>query len=153
MLFAYQADAKYRRVPRRVERLPAPAPTDGAWNALDLPIDLAFLFHSSAADRIVAIYPSPAGPMESQLEFQFEGLGDNRLLKNVRELVPDVEALLLNRLRGRNLCYRTPIDECYRLVGLVRSHWRGISGGAELWQEVDRFFEALDRRAIQKASR
>jgi hypothetical protein len=37
-----------------------------------------------------------------------------------------------------------PIDECYRLVGLIRLNWRGLSGGSEVWEEVDKFFEQLE---------
>ena len=32
--------------------------------------------------------------------------------------------------------YIVPIDECYRLVGLIRMHWRGLSGGTEVWKEI-----------------
>ena len=33
-----------------------------------------------------------------------------------------------------------PIDDCYKLVGLVRSRWRGFTGGVELWDEIKAFF-------------
>jgi hypothetical protein len=36
-----------------------------------------------------------------------------------------------------------PIDECYKLVGLIRLHWRGLSGGMEVWEKVGQFFAAL----------
>ena len=45
------------------------------------------------------------------------------------ELEPDVEALLVNRMKGERAYYRAPIDECFKLVGLIRMHWRGLSGG------------------------
>ena len=35
----------------------------------------------------------------------------------------------------------------YGLVGLVRRHWRGFSGGAELWRQVEAFFTDLRARA------
>jgi hypothetical protein len=57
-------------------------------------------------------------------------------------LEPDVEALLVNRVGGQ-ACFRVPIDECYRLVGLIRAHWRGLSGGLEVWGQVERFFAGL----------
>ena len=63
------------------------------------------------------------------------------------ELLPDVEALLVYRLGHAERCYRIPIDECYRLVGLVRLHWRGLSGGSDVWEEVDKFFEELEAEA------
>jgi hypothetical protein len=62
-----------------------------------------------------------------------------------------VEALLANRVgtgRGANAEYFiAPIDECYKLVGLIRLHWRGLSGGTEVWREVGAFFSSLKQRA------
>jgi hypothetical protein len=43
--------------------------------------------------------------------------------------------------------YLAPIDECYRLVGLIRMHWKGLSGGREVWEHLGRFFADLNRRA------
>jgi hypothetical protein len=40
-----------------------------------------------------------------------------------------------------------PIDECYALVGLIRTRWRGLTGGTEVWKELGGFFEQLDRRS------
>ena len=40
-----------------------------------------------------------------------------------------------------------PIAECYKLVGLIRTRWRGFSGGREVWDDITRFFEELGRRA------
>jgi hypothetical protein len=59
----------------------------------------------------------------------------------------DVEALLVDRARGARRHWLVPIDECYALVGLIRTRWRGLTGGTEVWQEIARFFDALDRRA------
>jgi hypothetical protein len=39
------------------------------------------------------------------------------------------------------------IDECYNLVGLLRMHWRGISGGSEVWKEIERFFTELKKKS------
>jgi hypothetical protein len=62
-------------------------------------------------------------------------------------LAPDVEALLVNRARGARQHYLVPIDDCYALVGLIRTRWRGLTGGTEVWREIGTFFERLDRRA------
>ena len=43
--------------------------------------------------------------------------------------------------------YRVGIDRCYELVGLVRTHWRGFSGGQAVWDEIGRFFAGLKGRA------
>jgi len=29
-------------------------------------------------------------------------------------------------------------------VGLIRTHWRGLTGGKDVWQALPRFFEHLD---------
>ena len=105
VLFGYQAETKYRRVPRRIQSLPELVLTDAAWNALGVPIGLAFFFRDSAAKRIVAMYPSPAGPTESLLEFESwdELRRDNPVLGKLED---DVEALLINRVRDAAKYYR-----------------------------------------------
>jgi len=62
-------------------------------------------------------------------------------------LEPDVEALLVNRVNGARDFYRVSIDECYKLVGLIRLNWRGLSGGTEVWAEIARFFVRLQERS------
>jgi hypothetical protein len=107
---------------------------------------MAFFLHSSPAERVMAYYPSPMGPTESQLDLAAwaELAAANPIL---RSLVPDVEALLVNRVRGARQHWIVPIDECYALVGLIRGRWRGLTGGAELWQEIAKHFDRLDRRS------
>jgi hypothetical protein len=146
VLFSDPAAARYRRVPGRLRRLTDLRLTDTQWLGLDLPINLAFFVYRSAADRVVALCPSPGGPTESlpPPEAWEDLAADNPVL---RELEPDVEALLVNRLGAEPVYYRTGIDRCYELVGLVRTHWRGLSGGTAVWEEIDRFFAALRDRA------
>jgi hypothetical protein len=116
------------------------------WANLRLPVEMAFFFRNSEAERMVAYYPSPAGPTESLLDLEaWEQLeADNPVLGT---LVPDVEALLVNRVRGARGYYVVPIEDCYRLVALIRTNWRGLSGGSEVWEEIDRFFAGLTSRA------
>ena len=137
---------RYRRVPRRVQFLPDFRLTDARWEGLHLPIALAFFVFSTASQRVVALYPSPAGATESLLTLEaWEGLcEDNPIL---REFDPDVEALLVNRVGQAREHFRVPIDECYKLVGLLRSRWRGFSGGSEVWDAIGRFFTALRERS------
>lgn len=138
------AAGRWRLVRRRVERLVEFRLTDDEWQALGLPIDLAFLGWSSARGRVVALYPSPGGPVESSLALP---AWDRLVAGNPRlaGLQPDVEALLVNRAGGRRDHYLVSIDECYRLVGLMRRHWQGFGGGTEVQGQIDQFFAALDQ--------
>jgi hypothetical protein len=142
LLFADRADSRYRAVPRGVRRLDDFALSDGEWAALRLPIDMAFFYSSSIDQRVVAMYPGPAGATESLLDLQ----AWHRLVAGnpgLAGLAPDVEALLVNRVGGQGEYYRVPIDHCYALVGLIRRHWRGLSGGTEAWQAIGDFFARL----------
>lgn len=159
ILFSGQAGTKYRRVPRRILSLPDFRITDAQWEALMIPINMAFLFYSEPQQKIVALYPSPAGATESLLPLDSwaEIAGENPILNHME---PDVEALLVSRvdrMHGRSSAayYLAPIDECYKLVGLIRSNWRGFSGGAEVWEKIGGFFESLKRRAsvVNEAAR
>jgi hypothetical protein len=62
-------------------------------------------------------------------------------------LEPEVEALLVNRVRGARQAWIVPVDECFALVGLIRTRWRGLTGGADVWKELAEFFARLDRTA------
>jgi hypothetical protein len=54
-----------------------------------------------------------------------------------------VEALLVSRIGAAREYYRLGIDKCYELVGLIRTHWRGLSGGPAVWEAIQRFFAGL----------
>ena len=62
--------------------------------------------------------------------------------------VPDAEALIISRLGERPQYAIAPLDECYRLVGMIKSRWSGISGGPELTATVHEFFQALRGVAV-----
>jgi len=142
LLFSDRADGRYRTVPREVRRLDDVAISDREWAALRLPIDMAFFYRSSIDQRVVAIYPGPAGATESLLNHDaWQRLAASNPV--LVELAPDVEALLVNRVGGARDHYRVPIDHCYALVGLIRQRWRGLSGGAEAWQAIGDFFARL----------
>jgi hypothetical protein len=129
----------YRLIPDRVVALEDVGLDDQTWQSFGIPVEMAFFFHSSAAGRVVAFYPSPLGATESLLD-----LDDDRVLT---DLEPDVEALLVNRTRGRREHWIVPVDRCYELVGLVRTHWKGFGGGAEVWDALDGFFDKLRKEA------
>jgi Family of unknown function (DUF5947) len=127
----------YRLVPERRRRLDQRVLSDAAWEQLRLPVDLAFFLRSSAEERAMAFYPGPLGATECLLTIEIDALD---------ELEEDVEALLVNRAQGAREHWLVPIDDCFELVGLIRTHWRGLTGGSDVWREIAGFFEDLERR-------
>jgi hypothetical protein len=136
----------YRLVPDRRLRIEDFAMDDVAWADLRLPVDMAFFFASSEAERVQAFYPGPMGATESLLGLEaWQSLvAANPVLGT---LEPDVEALLVHRARGERRHYIVPISACFELAGLIRTRWRGLTGGREVWEEIARFYDGLDRRA------
>jgi hypothetical protein len=141
----------YKLVPERRLRLADFRMDDVTWEDLRLPVDMAFFFRHSGEERVMAYYPSPAGPTESLLELDaWEEIA--RANPVLAGMAPDVEALLVNRARGANQYFLVPIDECYSLVGLIRTRWRGLSGGSEMWDGIQSFFERLADRSKEAHS-
>jgi uncharacterized protein DUF5947 len=133
-------------VPRDVWRLPEFGLSDVEWENLALPINLAFFFSSSAEKKMKAMYPGPAGATESLLPL---GAWKSLTERNPRlsTMESDVEAFLVNRVGTKRDYYVVPIDACFELVGLIRMHWRGLSGGDAVWHEVETFFARLSANA------
>jgi hypothetical protein len=116
--------------------------TEAEWEGFALPINLAFFFQSTPAKKVVAMYPSPAGATESLLSL---GAWDALVVANpiLKRMQSDVEALLVKRLGASPEYYIAPIDMCFELVGIIRLHWRGFSGGPDVWKEIGGFFDKL----------
>jgi hypothetical protein len=140
------SEGRYRLIPDRHLFLEDFEMSDAQWESLRIPVDMAFFFYSTPAERVVAFYPSPMGPTESLLKLNaWEELEEsNPVLKGIER---DVEALLVNRVRGAREHFLVPMDECYSLVGLIRMNWRGLSGGREVWEKLEQFFEELRERS------
>ena len=93
-----------------------------AWEALRVPVSIAFFFRNSELGRPVAFYPSPAGATESELDPEtWESVFGGSALAEL--MLPDTEALLVRRSPGsggdadRTDCYLVPVDLAYALVG------------------------------------
>lgn len=138
LLFDQEAasEGHYRLVPRRRLRL-GEVPTKG----LGVPVGLAY-FVPRADGAVVAHYPSPAGPTRWEVDpSAWRELVDRH--PELDTIAADVEALLVNTNRGQRHHWLVPVDDCFRLVALVRREWHGISGGSRVWPEIDRFFAEL----------
>ena len=120
---------------------------DEVWAAFQIPIGLAFLMRSSVTGGVVALYPSPAGATESELELTaWDALcAANPVLER---LEPDAEALIVNRTTREHQYAIVPTDQCYRMVGLIKSRWEGITGGRGVEDAVGEFFERVRARAL-----
>jgi hypothetical protein len=147
ILFCGQEGATFLRVPKRILKLENFHFTEMEWDAMTLPINMVF-FLRDTQDRTTATYPSPAGVMESMLAFPawLELFAGNGSLASVQ---PEVEAFLVNRIDGLESHYVVPIDAAYRLVGLIRTKWRGLSGGSEAWKAIAQFFASLEAKATR----
>ncbi len=139
-------EARYRPTGRRLLALNAFQLSDEMWGRFQIPIGLAFFFHSGSAGQVIALYPSPIGATESALDLAtWQALEDaNPVLRN---LEPDAEALIVGRTTDPPQYFIAPIDECYRLVGLIKSRWEGISGGSGAEAAIEEFFTTLRARA------
>lgn len=141
----HSGDPEYRPAGMRTLWLEPFDCDDQMWGLFQIPIALAFFMRSTVGGGVVAFYPSPAGATESELDLQAWGelVRRNPVLE---DLDPDAEALVVNRLAQPPQYAIVPIDECYRLVGLIKMRWEGISGGDALQQAVPDFFAALRER-------
>jgi hypothetical protein len=139
------ATLSHRAVPDRYLALPdLPAPV---WDSLDLPVGTAFLVRNSVLDRVVALYPGPAGATESELSLEAWG----RVVwatPPLATLRPDVEALLVRADGQRIEAFVVPIDVCYELVGHLRSLWRGFDGGQDVRRQLADFFAGVRAKAV-----
>jgi hypothetical protein len=127
---------RWALVPHRAERLSESPIGSAAWDSLGLPIGLAFFVKSSAGGgAVTAWYPGPAGAVRCQLTFEPPAL----------DLSEDVEALLINRVAGEQAAYRVSIDQCFALVGIIRTKWRGFTGGAAVKEAVTTFLSCVER--------
>jgi hypothetical protein len=134
------ARGRFKVIPKRYAQVPAALFSDLQWDALGIPIGLAFFFENSATQRVISFYPGPAGATESLLPLDaWRELRERDA--TIASVVPDVEAVLVYRPRdGDAQAYVVPIDVCYELAGLIRTNWQGIHGGDEAHRRIGEFF-------------
>jgi hypothetical protein len=132
----------YLLLPRDRRRLDGCSIDDTVWAGLGVPVDLAFFTRSGESDDIDAGYPGPLGAMRSTVPADIWREVE-ACHPDLRGIAPDVQALLVNRAHGASEHWLVPLDDCYRLVAVVRAHWKGLGGGPEVWQRIDAFFHEL----------
>ncbi len=143
----YSGNPEYRPTGMRTLWLDDFHCDDETWAAFRVPIGLAFFMRSTVTGTVVAFYPSPAGATESELTLEaWAALVERNPV--LEQLDTDAEALVVNRLSDPPQYAIIPIDQCYGLVGLIKSRWEGISGGGAIEQAVPEFFAGLRTRAV-----
>lgn len=147
LLFPIDAERRYLRIPRDVYRLDGFVMTEDQWEQLAIPVRMAYIQLHTTSGEPKAYYPSPAGATESLLSL--DGWGDLvRANPSLRRMHAGVEALLINRIGDPREHYIAPIDRCFELVGLIRIHWRGLSGGQDVWQRVADYFATMSGQSL-----
>jgi len=140
------AQGKYRAIPSRYREIAGFALDDATWEALQVPIGLAFFFYNSLENRTIAFYPSPAGATESLLPLDTWSEIVTRY-SELASLEPDVEAILIQRDRASARSFIVPIDSAYELVGLIRTSWKGFDGGQEAHAKIASYFDNVQARS------
>ena len=142
------ANLRYRAVPDRFLSFPDFGLGRREWEALQIPVGVAFFFRNSALDRTVAFYPGPAGATESELDIATWAAATRD--PRVGLLADDVEAMLVRAPENAAdpECFLVPIDVCYEFVGGLRLLWRGFDGGAQARDFIDGFFAGVAERSV-----
>jgi hypothetical protein len=145
--------ARFRTVPEHVRGGGSAGLDDESLALLGVPVGLAFFMRPSTTKCWLAVFPSPAGATEAEID---DGAWAAFAAKSelARDIQEDVEAMLVNRRRdGTVTCFVAPVDACYELTALVRKSWRGIDGGDEVRTAIEDFFAGLAQRTLAHANR
>jgi hypothetical protein len=108
---------------------------------LGVPVGLVYVVRGLDG-VVVAHYPSPIGATRHEIEPETWAEVERRR-PELAAMAPAVQALLVHTARGADEHWLVPIDDCYRLVALIRREWRGLSGGSTVWPAVEAFFAGL----------
>jgi hypothetical protein len=142
---------RYRAIPDRYLTDPRHPISTADWEALEIPVGLAFFLNDSRTGHVTGFYPSPAGATECRLDLQaWDELAATHPLLAAAE--PDVEAILISRPDPRAQTrtvdsFIVPIDACYELAGRMRLYWRGFDGGSEARASIAEFLDKVQAQA------
>jgi hypothetical protein len=139
--------ARYLRIARRAVRLHDLDIDDGTWAELGVPVGLAFFTTKSRTGEVVATFPGRAGIIESFVPLKAWSELERRL-PVLKQILPDVEALLVRRTLRHQDYLQVSIDHCYELSGLLRSSDAPLSS-PEL-PLVQSFLTGLDEQGSEQ---
>jgi hypothetical protein len=144
---ARASSQRFRTIPDRVLANALASVDETRWRAVGIPVGLAFVVRDSHSGAARCIYPSPAGPVESEIDADgWSALTSLVALADAAE--PDVEAILFRRRHGGSLdVFVAPLDACYAIVGAVRATWRGFDGGDEARRVIQQHVDHLLARS------
>jgi hypothetical protein len=139
LLFDRGRNGRYLLIPRERTRL-----SGVAVEALNVPVGLAF-FVRQTDGSVLAHYPSPLGTTQSSIEPEAWHAAEQSS-PPLASMKPRVEAYLVrtSTVIDRDEHWILPVDDCFRLVAVIRRHWTGMAGGTVLWREVAKFFTHLN---------
>lgn len=139
---------KYKTLPNRFFNLTGMKMPDDLWSDFRIPVNMAFFVLKAGEEGAVAYYPAPTGATESKLKMEpWQKLTE--LNPRLQTMTLDLEALLVNRLGDENQYFIVPIDNCYRLIGMIRKAWKGIFGGSEVNNIINKFFAELKEKSTE----
>ena len=136
----------YRAVPDRYLAFTDVRLSPDQWDALQIPVSVAFFFVNSTLARVAAFYPSPAGATESLLAARHLGRNSSAPTRRCRRCNPTSRRSWCAPTptgRPAQSASSCPIDACYELVGHLRRLWRGFDGGREAHDALDGFFDRV----------
>ena len=150
LLFAPQGagGGRFRGVGEEVRRVTDLALDEAAWDALRIPVDVAFFFDQDGAEQVAGVLPRTRRGHRVAARPGGVGRRGRRPTRCWARSSADVEAAPSCAGTTETFsCHLVPIDHCYELVGLVRRAWTGLGGGPEVWRDIDAWFTDLDRRS------
>ena len=126
------------------------------WEALQIPVGLAFFFRTrrwTGRWRSIPGPPAPPNPNWTSTAWNDIAAADPR----VDVLADDIEALLVRVPDDEDappaVAFWCPIDACYEFVGRLRMLWRGFDGGQQVRRFIDEFFAMSTRAADEVTTR